>query len=127
MEILNNLDADGFVQTLTWNNISTNAQLVFGDLSATPTGSNTVVGASGKIFWAKYWDHDIGAGECRMLAAWPHETMTFGVEDYAEMAERVIPTPVGITQPNIILTALSTSHYLGPIYKSLVTDTYTNG
>ena len=128
LEIFNTLDADNLVQTLDWNSISTEAKLTFGGLSENPVASTTITNGRGKIFWAKYWNQDIGSGECRMLAAWPHETITFGVQDYSGMSgTRVIPTITGVTQPNIVLSSLSTSSYIGPIYKTIYDETYNTG
>ena len=128
MEIFDNLDADGFVQTINWSNIATNAELIFGGLSDPPISNAQVTNAYGKIFWSKYWNYDVGSAECRMLAAWPHETITFGVQDYNGMTgTRVVPTIQGISQPNIILTGLSTSSYIGPIFKTMYDEPHTTG
>lgn len=32
--------------------------------------------ALGTVYWMKYWDEDLGLGECLQLASWPHERMT---------------------------------------------------
>jgi hypothetical protein len=64
-EVFDSIEADGFVQTLSWSNISTDAKLVLGALSTNTISSNEITNAYGKIFWAKYWNYDVGAGECR--------------------------------------------------------------
>ena len=45
------------------------------NLYSSSEGNNTR-SAQGSIYWLKYWDEDLGAGECKSLAAWPHERMT---------------------------------------------------
>ena len=36
-------------------------------------------GAKGTIYWAKYWEEDLGIGECKRIAEWPHENVTFAI------------------------------------------------
>jgi len=38
--------------------------------------------AKAMIYWAKYWDTDLGRKNCRLLAAWPHETEYFLLTGY---------------------------------------------
>ena len=103
---------------LDWNNITNNEKLVLGSL-ATGTLPSYVEEARGKVYWAKYWNEDLGAGECRQLAAWPHEQMEFAVEDYDGMAQRVLHNMPGYTLPNITFAPMNLSTYVGPIYKSI--------
>ena len=35
------------------------------------------------IYWAKYWDADLGNKYCRTLAAWPHEKIPFYLSGYS--------------------------------------------
>jgi len=35
--------------------------------------------AVGTIYWAKYWEADLGIGECKRLAMWPHEKLTLAI------------------------------------------------
>lgn len=40
---------------------------------------NNITAAKCNIYWAKYWNEDLGYSECLQLASWPHEWMTFGI------------------------------------------------
>lgn len=62
-----------------------------------------LTGAYGTIYWAKYWDEDLGAGECKQIAAWPHENMTAILTS--------VETNISETRPNIYLTNISTSSH----------------
>lgn len=77
--------------TLTWANNSTiNTPLILGgnyeDASAaTPAienNRNTNKPAKGIIYWAKFWDKDLGEKNCNALAAWPHEKVPFFLSGY---------------------------------------------
>ena len=60
---------------------ATNAFLNLGQLGTSSSLDSTtrtmVTDAEGIIYWAKYWDEDIGAGECQQIATWPREKTTF--------------------------------------------------
>lgn len=109
-DILGSLDEANFVQTIEWSNVSTNAKLTFGKL-ALNSSSTEMVGAQGTIYWAKYWNKDLGAGECKQLAAWCHEKMTYALEEYAGMQEdRFVFTQVA-NRPNLVFTSMNASQY----------------
>ena len=38
--------------------------------------------AKGVIYYAKYWDKDLGSNNCSELAAWPHETVGYKISGY---------------------------------------------
>ena len=118
LNVYNDINDDGIEMVLNWNNITNSEKLVLGSL-ATGTLPSYVEEARGKIYWAKYWNEDLGAGECRQLAAWPHEQMEFAVEDYDGMAQRVLHNMPGYTLPNITFAPMNLSTYVGPIYKSI--------
>jgi len=40
---------------------------------------NSTRAAQGTVYWVKYWDHDLGVGECKQLASWPREQMTAAI------------------------------------------------
>jgi hypothetical protein len=63
-------------------------------------------GAGTSIHWAKYWDSDLGHNECVHLASWPHETITFALEDYSNDGDQDI---INTNSKNIIFSALSLS------------------
>ena len=111
------LDSEEFVQTLEWNNVSTNAPLTFGRLNPSLNLSEIVAG-KGTIYWAKYWDKDLGVGECKRLAAWSHETMTFALEEFDGMDTDRIAFNTTETKPPIVFTALTSSQYSRFLYKA---------
>lgn len=43
---------------------------------------NTFSPAKAIVYWAKYWDTDLGEANCQSLAAWPHEDMHFYLSGY---------------------------------------------
>ena len=58
------------------------------------------------MYYAKYWNEDLGAGECKQLAAWPHENMT------AMLASvDVNSTNESLTRPSIYLTNIMASSH----------------
>ena len=72
------------VQQITWNNSTSNAYINFGQLTNETTTeyynlNQVSTTASGTIYKAKYWNKDLGAGECKRLAMWPHEQMTVAI------------------------------------------------
>ena len=76
------------VATLTWNAPSMDTPLIFGgnyDYTSNPVdienSTNRVAGA-GIIYWAKYWDTDLGGYNCNKLAAWPHEKLHLYMTGY---------------------------------------------
>ena len=63
--------------------------------------------AKAKIHWAKYWNYDIGAGECEQIAAWPHEQITFGIAHIQAPANNGARA-VAVPTPSLYLATLST-------------------
>jgi hypothetical protein len=76
--------------TLTWDsNRTIDTPLILGgNFSGSSTSTieqdQTNRGpAKGIIYWAKYWDKDIGNKTCRTLASWPHERIPFYLNGYS--------------------------------------------
>jgi len=67
---------------------------------------NNLVGAYGTIYWAKYWNEDLGAGECKQLAAWPHEQMSAMIASVDNATTNDL-----LTRPSIYLTNLTASSH----------------
>lgn len=109
--IIPDIDNSAIIQVLSWENVNTDAYLVFGHHSLTSTSS--VLGSGqGIIYWAKYWDRDLGIGECRKLATWNHETMTFGFEEFSGMDNQYSRFVfIESNTPNLVLTSLNSSTY----------------
>lgn len=80
---LNTALQDNIAIELGTLNTSENAVICIGalrsDLSTNDLFSNennNTRRALGTVYWMKYWNEDIGLGECLQLAAWPRENMT---------------------------------------------------
>ena len=116
----NSLPEQVEVQRITWTNGNTNAYLRFGcltDITKFENDSNyttlrdIVDYGGGTIYWAKYWNEDLGFGECERLAAWPHEKMTYVLTNLTseptknERANSTAIAPI----PSIYLTSLTAS------------------
>ena len=73
---------------LTWeSNANISTPLIIGGnyRGATTTiedNSTTRCPAQGVIYWAKYWDTDLGEINCSNIAAWTHETIPFVLTGY---------------------------------------------
>ena len=74
--------------TLTWPNASTfDTPLILGgnyteNTTTIENSRSTRCPAKAIIYWAKYWDADLGAKNCMALASWPHETVPFYLSGY---------------------------------------------
>lgn len=80
--------------------------------STITTFNNNLVQATGKIYNAVYWDEDLGKGECKRLAAWPHETITYAISAYRQNSSQGGPLPTSTVQsPSIGLTTMTASSY----------------
>ena len=78
---------------LTYPTVAFDAPLIIGgnydytninDISI--EASNDRAPSSGIIYWAKYWDKDLGSQNCYKLAAWPHEELHFYMTGYDSAA-----------------------------------------
>ena len=121
----NTMPSNVVVNTLTWSNFNSNAYLNFGRLTSEATDvqdgtPQIVTNGKGTIFWAKYWNEDLGQGECKRLAAWPHEQMTYAISrlnSASTSMTRVSPTVT--VSPSVYLSALSTSSH-GKVVQSII-------
>ena len=108
------------ISSKSWNSFNSDMYLRFGcliDQNSLNNDSNysdlktTVDYGGGTIYWAKYWNEDLGIGECKRLAMWPHEKMTYlltRLTTSATSGTRANPTgqaPI----PSITLTSLTAS------------------
>ena len=79
---------------LTWNSHTTiNTPLIIGGnyVGTTTTieqSDTTRQPAQGVVYWAKFWDTDLGEINCSSLAAWPHETVPFFLTGYNGASSR---------------------------------------
>ena len=108
------------ITSITWNNFNSDMYLRFGcliDQNSLTDDANysdlkdTVDYGGGTIYWAKYWNEDLGIGECKRLAVWPHEKMTYlltHLNTSATSGMRANPTSQAPI-PSITLTSLTAS------------------
>lgn len=107
-----------YTDSIYYQNFNTNAKLSFGSLG-TEVNQGQTEQVKGIIYWAKYWNEDLGAGECKQLAAWPHETMTFAIAALTNNASSRAQR-----SPSIKLASLNTSNHDLIIQKRNSDDTY---
>ena len=116
----NGLPTEVVISNKTWNKAKFNTYLRFGCLidqyslnndSNYSSLRNTVDYGGGTIYWAKYWNEDLGLGECKKLAMWPHEKMTYLLTNLTTTAtanNRTSPTGAAPI-PSVYLTSLTAS------------------
>jgi len=96
------------------------AKLVLGGINA---GTDTsLANARGTLYSVKYWNQDLGEGECVQLANWCHETMTFAVSDYTAINPPVHSAINTTLNANIVLHTLNASS-MGAISEPVVSRT----
>ena len=116
--LITEYDANTFRKVLTIENfVASNAKIILGGINSSSSSS---ANASGTIYSVKYWEEDLGNGECMQLANWCHETMNFAVQDFTETAAH---SALPIQNTNIILHTLNASQ-MGTITDALI-DTST--
>lgn len=73
---------------LVWeSNANINTPLIIGGnyqgiTTTIENNSSTRSPAQGVVYWAKYWDVDLGQINCSNIAAWTHETIPFALTGY---------------------------------------------
>lgn len=101
-------------QQIPWSALTSNAQLNFGQLTNSTgteyaTDKNSTTRAAGTVYWAKYWPEDLGVGECKSIASWPHENMTYAfaaLRDTATVGDRAGSS---LPSPSLVIAAVTTS------------------
>ena len=100
--------------SLSAQNLSQDAQICIGHLRADiSTNSdflserNSTRSAQGTVYWVKYWDKDLGVGECKQLVSWPREKMTAAIA-----AIKGTTTNSTSTDPKLYLTNLNASNLI---------------
>lgn len=116
--MLLSLNNDNFRQTLTWSNNNITSPLCFGHFT---NGTFTALasvhpGVGTTIYWAKYWETDLGHNECTLLAAWPHEKITFALSDYSNDGTN---DTLVTNSKNMIFSALQLSEYGGAYWDAI--------
>jgi len=72
-----------FRKTVQWSGNISNAKIYLGGIY-NPNNLQTIMNANGTLYSVKYWEEDLGEGECLQLASWCHETITLAISDYRE-------------------------------------------
>ena len=106
--------------TLGTQNLSDDAQICIGYLRADMKDSSneelynkyaservSTRSAQGTVYWMKYWDADLGIGECKQLVSWPHEQMTAMIA-----AKTRVSNSYSDTSPKFYLTNLNLSNLI---------------
>lgn len=77
--LISEYSSSNFKQTIEWSANASNAKIVLGGIN---TNNLSSMNATGTLYSVKYWEEDLGEGECLQLASWCHETIDFAVTDY---------------------------------------------
>lgn len=77
--LISEYSSSNFKQTIEWSANASNAKIVLGGIN---TNNLSSMNATGTLYSVKYWEEDLGEGECLQLASWCHETIDFAVADY---------------------------------------------
>lgn len=118
MSSADSLPTEVTINNRTWSNFSSDMYLRFGCLidqnslyDSNYSDIRSVVDyGGGTVYWAKYWNEDLGVGECKKLAMWPHEKMTYIITYLSTAA--TANARANLTQepiPSIYLTSLTAS------------------
>ena len=99
--------SQAFRQSITWSAIPTNAKIILGGTNI--TNDANMMNATGMLFSVKYWEEDLGEGECVQLANWCHETISFAVSDYKEAEVDEHSALNDTLKASIVLHALNAS------------------
>ena len=75
-----NYSNNTFRKSLPWSAVTTDdAKIVLGGIN----NETSCMNATGTLYSVKYWEEDLGEGECAQLANWCHETIDFAVQDFS--------------------------------------------
>ena len=97
---------NSFRRTAEWSGITSNAKIVLG---GTNINNASMMNATGTIYSIKYWEEDLGEGECAQLANWCHETMYFAVSDFQEAGSASHSAINNTMNPSFVLHTLNAS------------------
>lgn len=78
--LINEYSPSNFRKVLIGSGNASNAKIILGGVNS----SSSTMNARGTLYSVKYWEEDLGEGECMQLANWCHETMSFAVQDFTE-------------------------------------------
>lgn len=122
-----NLASEVTVYPINWQNYNSDAYINIGQLGSgadsTDGAARQVSNGKGTIYWMKYWPEDLGQGECKRLANWPHEQITYGLSYLSDNATTSVRAIGNTAKSSINLASLSTLAY-GTYYQGRV---QTNG
>ena len=106
------LSSDVTVTTINYQNYNSNAYLNIGqlgnDADTTDGVTRQVSNGKGTIYWMKYWPEDLGQGECKKLASWPHEQITYGISYLSNNATSTTRAIGNTATSSIHLASLNT-------------------
>ena len=129
-----NLPVEIKIQTLEQLNYTSDAYLTFGRLLRSNEDRdplddlpNNISNGQGTIYWSKYWNKDLGEGECRQLASWPHEPMSYAISYMSNNRTSTNRVSGNVTPSIKLATMTSTSHakYYQGIQRPTTTSTWT--
>ena len=111
-----NIPSQVYTDSLTWANYNSDAYINFGQVGndADPNDGTpaSVSNGKGTIFWAKYWPEDLGQGECKRIAMWPHEPVTFAITALSNNATNSTRASANNGSGSISLATLTASSHI---------------
>ena len=118
-----NVASEVAVYPINWQNYNSDAYINIGQLGSgadsTDGAARQVSNGKGTIYWMKYWPEDLGQGECKRLANWPHEQITYGLSYLSDNATTSVRAIGNTAKGSINLASLSTLAY-GTYYQGRV-------
>lgn len=108
-----------FRKAITWSGLTSNAKIVLGGCNV---ANSSWTNATGTLYSVKYWEEDLGEGECAQLASWCHETTYFAAQDWNGYGQH---SAINSTlTANLVLHALNASE-MGTITEAALSQSMT--
>ena len=121
--LANSFTSSNFRKTISWSAIASDAKIVLGGTNI--SNDNSIMNANGTLYSVKYWEEDLGEGECLQLANWCHETINFAVSDFDGLAQAQHSAINGSLTSKVVLHALNASE-MGTIAEPVIDRTNTS-
>ena len=78
------------------NNFNCNSKIYIGTLVNTDPSdgiTSMIDSCKSTVYWVKFWAEDLGSGECKRIASWPRETITYAIASLSNNASSRATNP----------------------------------